>query len=78
MRNWARFGKPRMAAVLGLVAIALVALASVVGLATATAGPSSAQYQYRVAICHKGHTIVIAMPALKAHLAHGDTVGRCP
>jgi len=78
MHNWARFGKPRKAAVLGLVVIALVALASVVGLARAIASPASAQYQYRVAVCHKGHTIVIATPALKAHLAHGDTKGPCP
>ncbi|HEY6031589.1 MAG TPA: hypothetical protein VIU44_13545 [Gaiellaceae bacterium] len=51
---------------------------------------SSAQYQYgggtsagkqyglhRVQVCHKGHTITIAQPALKAHLNHGDTAGPC-
>jgi hypothetical protein len=41
---------------------------------------SAAQQQYgqpKVTICHKGHTITIAQPALPAHLAHGDTVGPC-
>ena len=41
---------------------------------------SAAQQQYgqpKVTICHKGHTITIAQPALPAHLRHGDTVGPC-
>jgi hypothetical protein len=41
---------------------------------------SAAQAQYgqpKVTICHKGHTITIAEPALPAHLRHGDTVGAC-
>jgi hypothetical protein len=41
---------------------------------------SAAQAQYgqpKVTICHKGHTITIAEPALPAHLRHGDTVGPC-
>jgi hypothetical protein len=51
------------------------------------ASASAAQYQYgsggkqygahRVAICHKGHTITIAQPAVKAHLRHGDKLGAC-
>jgi hypothetical protein len=78
MRNWARFGTPRMAAFVGLVAIVLVALASVVGFARANAGPANAQYQYRVPVCHKGNTIFVAIAALPAHLDHGDTAGPCP
>ena len=31
----------------------------------------------KVTICHRGHTITVAAAALKAHLAHGDTVGPC-
>ena len=31
----------------------------------------------KVTICHRGHTITVAEEALKAHLAHGDTVGPC-
>jgi hypothetical protein len=47
---------------------------------------SSSQYQYsggkqygkhKVALCHKGHTIRVAQPAVKAHLRHGDTLGAC-
>jgi hypothetical protein len=41
---------------------------------------SAAQAQYgqpKVTICHKGHTITIARPALPAHLRHGDTIGPC-
>lgn len=41
---------------------------------------SAAQSQYgqpKVTICHKGHTITIAEPALPAHLRHGDTRGAC-
>jgi hypothetical protein len=48
---------------------------------------SSAQNQYssggkqygkhRVALCHKGHTIYVAPPAVKAHLKHGDHLGAC-
>jgi hypothetical protein len=78
MRKWSRFSAPRVAASIFLVAIALVALASVVGFARASKGPANAQYQYRVAVCHKGHTIVIASAAVPAHLKHGDTLGPCP
>ena len=31
----------------------------------------------KVTICHKGHTITVAKPALKAHRRHGDTLGKC-
>ncbi len=32
----------------------------------------------KVTICHKGrNTITVAEPALRAHLAHGDTMGPC-
>jgi hypothetical protein len=48
---------------------------------------SAAQYQYssggkqyglhRVPVCHKGHTIYVAQPAVKAHVNHGDHAGAC-
>ena len=52
------------------------------------AAPSTAQYQYgpsgkqygkqKVTLCHKGKkTITVGKPAAKAHLRHGDTLGRC-
>jgi hypothetical protein len=47
-------------------------------------GSGSAQYQYRVTICHltgskkhPGHTITVSSKAVPAHLAHGDHLGRC-
>lgn len=47
-------------------------------------GSGSAQYQYRVAICHltgskkhPGHTITVSAAAVRAHLRHGDHLGRC-
>jgi hypothetical protein len=74
-----------------LAALAVLALAgvSVAGNGKGK-GPaksaSSSQYEYsggaqygrhRVAICHKGHTIRVAQPAVKAHLRHGDHLGAC-
>jgi hypothetical protein len=51
--------------------------------------PSTAQYQYgpsgkqygktKVTLCHKGKkTITVGAPAAKAHMRHGDKLGRCP
>jgi hypothetical protein len=83
--------KPLAAVVLALlIAVAALALAgvSVAGNGHGKGGSaSSAQYQYssggkqygkhRVALCHKGHTIYVAPPAVKAHLKHGDKLGAC-
>jgi hypothetical protein len=51
---------------------------------TAAAGPSAAQYQYRVQICHLTgskkhpfHTITVSSAAVAAHVRHGDHVGAC-
>ena len=52
------------------------------------ASPSASQYQYgpsgkqygktKVTICHKGKTITVGAPAVRAHVRnHGDHVGRC-
>jgi hypothetical protein len=51
------------------------------------ASPSASQYQYgpsgkqygkaKVTICHKGKTITVGAPAVKAHVRHGDRVGAC-
>jgi hypothetical protein len=50
-----------------------------------SADSSSAQYQYKVAICHHTHStkhpwhvINVAAAAVKAHLNHGDTLAPCP
>jgi hypothetical protein len=49
--------------------------------ALARSGPSAAQYQYKVTLCHKTHSqkhpwvkISVGAPAVKAHLRHGDFV----
>ena len=41
---------------------------------------SAAQYQYgqkKATICHKGKTISVGQPAVRAHLRHGDRAGAC-
>jgi len=54
-----------------------------------TAAPTAAQKQYgpaghqygktKVTLCHKGKkTITVGAPAARAHLRHGDKLGRCP
>jgi hypothetical protein len=76
-----------------LVAIAVLALAGVSfagngnGKGKDKDSSSSSQYQYssggkqyghhKVVLCHKGHTIRVAPPAVKAHLRHGDKLGAC-
>jgi hypothetical protein len=81
------------AALTVLVAVAVLALAGVSlagngnGKGKGKDSSSSSEYQYssggkqyghhRVALCHKGHTIRVAPPAVKAHLRHGDKLGAC-
>lgn len=41
-------------------------------------GSGGKQYgHHKVLLCHKGHTISVAPPAVKAHLRHGDKLGAC-
>lgn len=40
-------------------------------------GRRASSARAKIAVCHKGHTIVVGSPAVPAHLAHGDTEGRC-
>ena len=72
---------PRFAAALALAVAMLVAFATLggVGLAQTTGGgPGKGQYGKKVTICHKGKkTIRISKAALRKHLRHGDTEGRC-
>ncbi len=81
MRFLARFGSPRGAATVVLVAIALGALAFVVGYARGGNGPAAAEYQYPTTICHRTMSvknpwqiITVSNNAVPAHKAHGDTL----
>jgi hypothetical protein len=59
-------------------AAAPVAPAPAASAAQSQYGPGGKQYgKNKVAICHKGHTIRVAQPAVKAHLKHGDRLGTC-
>jgi hypothetical protein len=72
--------KPRIALAATLAIALLVAFAALGGAGIARSAISSAQYQYgkqKAAICHKGHTITVAQPAVAAHQRHGDSLGTC-
>jgi len=88
-----RFRVPLVAALVTVLFLSLAALAtgkpgqppgkpaSPGKSAAAKSGSAAAQYQYgkvKVQICHKGKTIRIAQPAVRAHLRHGDSLGPCP
>ena len=62
----------RIKAALGVVAVS-ICLVAMSGVAWAGHGGG----QTKVTICHKGHTITVGAPALKAHRRHGDTLGAC-
>ena len=71
---------PRLAAAVAVAVGLLLAFAALggVGIAQAGGGPCKSQYGKKVVICHKGkRTVRIAKKAVRAHLAHGDTLGRC-
>lgn len=72
---------PRIAAALTLAVAFLLAIAALggVGVAQAGGGPGGAQYgKKKVTICHKGKkTVRVSKAALRKHLRHGDTEGRC-
>lgn len=55
---------------------AVVTLALLLGVVTMAATPAVAK-QVKVTVCHNGHEISVATPALKAHMAHGDEEGSC-
>jgi len=75
---------PRFAAAIAVTAALLVPLAVFGGPALAGSSSASAEYQYKVTICHitgskkhSAHTISVASSAVNAHLAHGDHLGAC-
>ena len=66
----------RFAAGLALTGLIVLPIAS----ASADNGrPGKGKGRAKVTLCHKGKvTITVAEPAVKAHLKHGDKLGRCP
>jgi len=83
-----RFHSQRNRTILGLVvvAVSVIAAATLAGIGFARSAIGAAQYQYgKVTICHHTHsksnptvTITISKNALPAHQKHGDTLGPCP
>ena len=45
---------------------------------TSTTTTTTTPAPKKVAMCHQGRTIMVDQDAVPAHLAHGDTLGRCP
>jgi hypothetical protein len=41
-------------------------------------GKNKRRKKSKVTLCHQGKSITVAMSAQKAHVAHGDSIGRCP
>jgi hypothetical protein len=82
------FGSNRRIAGAAAVTAALLVPLGVLGAPALAknAGASSAQYQYKVTICHHTHskkhpmhTISVSSAAVAKHmLKHGDTLGPCP
>jgi hypothetical protein len=81
-----RWGWGRSAAVGGVTALAVGALASIGAAVSPSRTPAAAsQYPKKVTICHRTHskrnpfvTITVSRNALPAHLGHGDRIGPCP
>jgi hypothetical protein len=61
----------------GLAGLALVALAGAAIAQPPANHPGKGKGREKVTLCHKGHTITVARPAVRAHLRHGDTLGSC-
>jgi hypothetical protein len=60
----------------GLMGLALVAFAGA-AVAKGPPHPGKGLGREKVTLCHKGHTITVGKPAVRAHLRHGDTLGPC-
>ncbi|NWF36584.1 hypothetical protein [Mariprofundus sp. KV] len=62
----------------------IFAIAAMIGLTTSTAYADSDHHADKAVICHippgnpdNMHTIEVGEPAVDAHMAHGDMMGRC-
>jgi hypothetical protein len=52
-------------------------LGAVAALTLTRRAGTDAKGQEKVTLCHNGHPITVAAPAVPAHLEHGDLVGVC-
>jgi hypothetical protein len=64
-------------AVAGLAGLAIAALTGAAVAQANSPGTGKGKGREKVTLCHKGHTIRVGRPAVKAHLRHGDTLGAC-
>jgi hypothetical protein len=86
MNSRSPFANRRAAGAAAVSGLLLVPLGVFGGSALAhTGGPSAAQYQYKVTICHHTgskkhpwHLITISNRAVPAHLRHHDVMPPCP
>jgi len=87
MNSSSPFANRRLVGAIVVSGLLLVPLGVFGGSALArTNGPSAAQYQYKVTICHHTgskkhpfHTITVSNRAVAAHMRnHHDTLGPCP
>jgi hypothetical protein len=85
MKSPSPFANSRFVGAAVVTGLLLVPLGVFGGSALAhNGGPSAAQYQYKVTICHHTgskkhpfHTITVSNRAVPAHLKHHDTLGPC-
>src|SRR5918993_2976613 len=61
----------RNVSILSVVVVMTVTVLATVAVAFAVPGEGS-NGQAKVPICHKGHEITVAAPAVQAHINHGD------
>jgi len=60
-----------------LAALLLLSLGATAGAKPGPPGNGKGKGRVKVTLCHKGKTIRVAFPAVKAHLRHGDRLGPC-
>jgi hypothetical protein len=72
-----RFSVNRKVWIFSVVSTVVAMLMASVAVAFA-AQDEGGQGQESMTVCHKGHTITVATPAVAAHERHGDTEGACP
>jgi hypothetical protein len=85
MKRLFRTADRRLAGAVVVSSLLLVPLGIFGGSALAHGGPSAAQYQYKVKICHHTgskwhpwHMISISSRGVAAHLRHHDVMPPCP